>query len=72
MHNTRPRGSLGCYIGSDEPPKPSRAKQKLGDLNVWFRRGSRRADSLFCIDLRENLVHELLQAQGAIVQLAAG
>src|SRR5688500_14868434 len=72
MHNTRPRGSLGCYIGSDEPPKPSRAKQTLEDLNVWLRRGSRRADGLFCTDLRENLVDELLQAQGAVVQLAAG
>src|SRR4051794_1090088 len=71
MHNTRPRGSLDCYIGSDEPPKPSRAKQKLEDLNVSFGGGSRRADRLVGRDLRQHLVHELLESQGAIIQLAA-
>jgi hypothetical protein len=71
MHNTRPRGSLGCYIGSDEPPKPSRAKQKLKDLNVRFRGGSRRADGLLGGDLSEDLVDELFETQGPVVQFAA-
>ena len=34
MHNARPRGSLGFYVGSDEPPKTITSKAGLRDLSV--------------------------------------
>src|SRR4030095_3468488 len=35
---------LGCYVGSDEPPNPSRAKQEPYDLTVrpWEGQGASR------------------------------
>src|SRR5262245_55812855 len=38
---------LGCYVGSDEPPKPSRAKQEPHDLTVrpWEGQGTPRVFS---------------------------
>jgi hypothetical protein len=38
---------------------------------VRFRRGSRQADGLLGRDLSENLVDELFEAQGPVVQFTA-
>src|SRR4029453_4178267 len=68
---------LGCCVGSDEPPKPSRAKQERHDLTVRPEEGQdartlgRAAGSnrSFRSDLREGFVNDALEADCTFVQI---
>jgi len=66
---------LGCYVGSDEPPKPSRAKQEPNDLTVRFGEGQDSGNSpLNCTlgrDLGERFVDDALETQCTVVQIVA-
>src|SRR5215510_5028462 len=42
VHNARPRGSLGCNVGSDEPPNHhEQSRERERDLSVAGRVGQR-------------------------------